>query len=761
MRRRSLRNVLLLTLLGAMAACSEATSPSASGPGATAPDAAADGAPAASPGAGAPAAPDGAATPTPVDGARIRAADASPGEWLTHGRTYGEQRFSPLAGIDQDNVAELGLAWVADLPTRRGIETTPLMADGTLYVTASWGHVLAYDARTGQELWHFDPQVDKEYAKHACCDVVNRGVALWGDAVYAASIDGRLRALDRDTGKPIWEVDTRLNDVDSYTVTGAPRVVNGKVVIGNGGAEMAVRGYVTAYDAATGERVWRFFTVPGNPAEGFEDATQEWIATTWTGEWWKNGKGGGTAWDSFAFDPALNLLYIGVGNAASWNQKVRSPGGGDNLFVSSIVAVDADTGKYVWHYQTTPGDTWDYTATQNMILAELEIGGERRDVLMQAPKNGFFYVLDRKTGELLAAEKYMPVTWATHVDMETGRPVEASFARDTDEDQLIVPGPSGAHNWHPMSFSPDTGYVYIPAKVSSGIYRDDFFTKRRDTVWQVNYATGKFVALPDELSVEERSALGKELAAGVLIAWDPVAQREVWRVDTGFYSGGGVLSTRGGLVFQGDLAGDLKAFAADTGRELWSYPVQGGIMAPPITYALDGEQYVAVAQGWGGESGLPFGAVSGPQNMVNISRLLVFRRGATGTLPVIETELQALPAHALAPTSPERIEQGRGLFELYCAVCHGGNAVSGGIVPDLRYRIEALAPAWQAIVMDGALAANGMPAWKGYLSPDEAEAIRAYVAHEATLGHARGERRLIRSDSPRASAAGATAAGAP
>jgi quinohemoprotein ethanol dehydrogenase len=679
-----------------------------------------------------------------IDGSRIIDADAAPGEWLSHGRTYSEQRFSPLRQINETNVDELGLAWYADLPTRRGIETTPLMADGKLYVTGSWGHVLAYDARTGELLWHFDPKVPKDYGRHACCDVVNRGVALWGTRVYAASLDGRLRALDRDTGNVIWEVDTRLNDVDSYTITGAPRVVNGKVIIGNGGAEMSVRGYVTAYDASTGEQVWRFFTVPGNPADGFEDATQEWIATTWTGEWWKNGKGGGTAWDSFAFDPKLNLLYIGVGNAASWNRKIRSPDGGDNFFVSSIVAVDADTGAYRWHYQTTPGDHWDYTATQHMILAEIEIGGGLRNVIMQAPKNGFFYVLDRQTGELLAADKYMPVTWATHVDMETGRPVEAAGVRNTEVEQLLVPGPSGAHNWHPMSFSPDTGYVYIPAKVSSGVYHDDFVSKRRNMIWQTNFEVHKMVGLPDELTVEERAVAGPEAASGILIAWDPGNQREVWRVERGFYSGSGLLSTAGNLVFQGDLAGNFNAFTADTGSEVWAYPVQGGIMASPITYALDGEQYIAVAQGWGGESSLPFGAISGPLNMVNISRLLVFKRGATGVLPVIETDEQFLPAHELAISAADRVENGRQLYNQYCAVCHGGNAISGGIVPDLRYRIAERDPAWQSIVMGGALAVNGMPAWDLYLSPEEAEIIKSYVAYEATLGHERGERRLIR-----------------
>lgn len=679
-----------------------------------------------------------------VDAARIIAASDSSSEWLSHGRTYSEQRFSQLANINDDNVSELGLAWYADLPTKRGIETTPLMADGKLYVTASWGHVLAYDARSGELLWHFDPKVPKDYSRHACCDVVNRGVALWGNNVYAASIDGRLRALDRDTGAVVWEVDTRLNDVDSYTITGAPRVVNGKVIIGNGGAEMSVRGYVTAYDATTGEQVWRFFTVPGDPAEGFEDETQEWIATTWTGEWWKNGKGGGTAWDSFAFDPALNLLYIGVGNAASWNQKIRSSEGGDNLFVSSIVAVDADSGTYEWHYQTTPGDHWDYTATQHMILAEIEFHGATRNVIMQAPKNGFFYVLDRMTGELLAADKFMPVTWATHVDMITGRPVEAPGVRDTEEDQLIIPGPSGSHNWHPMSYSPETGYVYIPAKISSGVYRDDFITTRRKVIWTTNYEAHKMVGLPDELSTDERATIGTAAASGVLIAWDPSKQKEVWQVATGFYSGSGLLSTQGNLVFQGDLSGHFNAYAADTGKPIWNYPVQGGIMASPITYELDGEQYVAVAQGWGGESSLPFGAISAPLNMVNISRILVFKRGGTGKLPVVETVEQVLPAHDLAAASDEDVEQGRQLFNGYCAVCHGGNAISGGIVPDLRYRLREIDAAWRSIVFDGALAPNGMPAWKDFMTAAEADLIKAYVAHEATLGHERGERRLVK-----------------
>lgn len=681
-------------------------------------------------------------TDTAVTAERIIA--AAPGEWLSHGRDYGEQRYSPLSEINDQNVAELGLAWYAELPTRRGIESTPLMADGVLYVTASWGHVLAFDARSGKELWHFDPKVPKDYGVNGCCDGVNRGVALWGNSVYVASYDGRLSALDRATGALQWQVDTRINREDPYTITGAPRIVAGRVIIGNGGAELGVRGYVSAYDAASGELDWRFYTVPGNPAEGFEDPTQEMIAKTWHGKWWENGKGGGTAWDSFAYDPELNLLYIGVGNGSSWNRKVRSDGKGDNLFLSSIVAVKADTGEYVWHYQTTPGDSWDYTATQHMILADLEIKGERRQVIMQAPKNGFFYVLDRRNGELLSAEKYMPVNWASHVDMETGRPVEAPGLRDGSFAGMVQPAPSGAHNWQPMSYSPKTGLVYIPAMNSGAIYSDDFSAKDLKGNWNTNYSVEAMLEVPDELNVEQRKAMGEMLLQSELIARDPVSNRDAWRIKGGYFSASGLLSTAGNLLLQGDLDGQFRARAADSGKLLWQQDVQGGLMAAPMSYELDGEQYIAIAQGWGGISGLPYGAVSGPRNMINISRLLVFKLGGNTALPRVAVAEQALPAPTLRPASDETIAQGRRLYNQYCGVCHGGNAISAGLISDLRYRINDLDQAWLAIVRDGALASMGMPARGQYLNVEQANAIKAYVVEQARLGHERGEKRLIR-----------------
>lgn len=677
-----------------------------------------------------------------VDSERI--INANPGEWLSHGRTYDEQRFSPLQDITDKNVSSLALAWHFDLPTRRGVEATPLVANGKMYTTGTWSIVYTLDAKTGELLWQYDPKVPRDYAAYACCDAVNRGVALWGDKVYVGSLDGRLIALNRDTGEPVWQVDTRINTTDAYTITGAPRVVNGKIIIGNGGAEMGVRGYVTAYDAATGTQLWRFFTVPGDPAKGFEDKTQEWIAKSWTGSWWENGKGGGTAWDSFAFDPKLNLLYIGVGNGSTWNQKLRSPEGGDNLFLASIVALDADSGEYVWHYQTTPGETWDYTATQHMILADIELDGKARKVIMQAPKNGFFYVIDRASGELLSANNYMPVTWATHVDMETGRPVETPDARSGRADVLIIPASVGAHTWHPMTYSPDTGHVYIPAMANGAFYADDFFTQHRDTIVNLNYNLGTLLALPDELSVEQRLERGAGLQA-VLLAWDPVSNSEVWRKPGGLYSGSGLLSTAGNLLFQGNLEGEFKAYAADSGEQLWSQQVYGGIIAAPISYTIDGEQYVAVMQGWGGDSGLVLGQMIGQHNLHNSSRVLVFKLDGKATLPHPTEEIeQRLTAPTVAQGTAGQIAQGRELYNLYCIACHGGNAVSAGMVPDLRYRIDALAPAWQAIVIDGGLRSNGMPAWSKYLSREEADTIKLYVIHETKQGHRRGEKRMIK-----------------
>ncbi len=427
--------------------------------------------------------------------------------WSKHGFTDHEQRFSPLNQIDDENVDRLGLVWSFETRTYRGLEATPIVVDGVLYTTASWSVVFAIDARTGKEIWKWDPQVPRSYAYRACCDVINRGVALYQGKVYAATLDGRLVALNAETGEVIWEVVT-VDQSQPYTITGAPRVIKGKVIIGNSGAEFGVRGYVSAYHGETGEQVWRFYTVPGDPSKPFESPALEKAAKTWSGEWWKSG-GGGTVWDSIAYDPDLDLLYVGTGNGSPWNRHLRSPGGGDNLFLASILALRPDTGDLVWHYQTTPGDTWDYTATQHMILADLEIQGESRKVLMQAPKNGFFYVLDRANGQLISANNYVPVSWALKIDEQSGRPVEAPGSDYRSGRVTVKPGPLGGHNWHPMSYNPETGLVYIPAQeLASSFAQDLSFEHLPGTRY-----------LGVDLGGPESPA---EVHSGYLLAWDPI-----------------------------------------------------------------------------------------------------------------------------------------------------------------------------------------------------------------------------------------------
>ena len=416
-----------------------------------------------------------------VDEAAIRASEQDGSEWLSHGRTYAEQRFSPLKQIDAGNVGKLGLAWYLDLENNRGLEATPLVSDGVLYASLSWSRVMAVDLRSGKRLWQFDPQVDRGRSRYACCDAGNRGVALWNGKVYVGALDGRLIALDAKTGREVWSEQT-TDPAKSYSITGAPRVVKGKVIIGNGGAEYGVRGFFSAYDAETGKMAWRFYTVPGDPAQPYEHPELAAAAKTWKGDqYWKLG-GGGTVWDSMAYDPELDLLYIGTGNGSPWNREIRSPGGGDNLYLSSILALRPDSGKLLWHYQTTPGEAWDFTATQQITLATLELDGKPRKVLMQAPKNGFFYVLDRATGELLSAEKFGKVTWAEKVDLATGRPVEVPGARYEKEQVVMWPSPFGAHNWHSMSFNPQTGLMYIPYQEIPGVYRNEGPRSRRSTV---------------------------------------------------------------------------------------------------------------------------------------------------------------------------------------------------------------------------------------------------------------------------------------
>lgn len=657
---------------------------------------------------------------------RIIDADREPQNWLAHGRTYDEQRYSPLDQITDQNVKNLALEWHYDFDTHRGLEATPVVIDGVMYVTGSWSRVYALNAVTGKLLWEYDPAVPGEWAVNVCCDVVNRGVAVWQGKVYVGTLDGRLIALDAKSGALIWDVLT-IDKKYSYSITGAPRIIKGKVIIGNGGAEFGVRGYVGAYDANTGERVWRFYTVPGNPEDGFETPALEKAAKTWTGQWWKLG-GGGTVWDSMAYDPELDLLYVGVGNGSPWNQKIRSPQGGDNLYLSSIVALKPDTGEYVWHYQTTPGEMWDYTATQHMILADLKIEGKLRKVIMQAPKNGFFYVLDRENGELISAQNYVDINWATHVDMTTGRPVENPKVRYYDSSWLTFPSPLGAHNWHPMSYNPNSRIVYIPAQEMPFLYAPDkdFKAIRSGVNLGIDMAAA---SMPDDKAIKDQVM---SMIKGHISAWDPVAQKELWRVQHPGPWNGGLLNTAGKLLFQGNAAGYFVAYDSGNGKKLWSFPAQTGIVASPVTYSVDGEQYVSILAGWGGvfpllvgEAALKSGKVS------NNSRILTFKLGGRDKLPDWKYIEPDLPEPPKGTGDKQQIAAGNALFHRFCSGCHGDKAVSAGVLPDLRYTFALQDDSWFDITMNGVLKENGMVSFKEQLSKLQLENIRQYIITRA------------------------------
>ncbi|MDP9139633.1 MAG: PQQ-dependent dehydrogenase, methanol/ethanol family [Pseudomonadota bacterium] len=656
-----------------------------------------------------------------VDAARLTAADSEPGSWMSYGRNYAEQRYSPLGSITKDNVSKLGLAWTYKLDLDRAAEATPIVVDGVMYVTGAFSIVSALDPVTGKELWKFDPQVPRDFGRHGCCGVPNRGVAVWKGKVYVGAYDGRLIALDAKTGAKVWETDTIVDHERSYTITGAPRVVKGKVIIGNGGAELGVRGYLGAYDAETGKLVWRFFTVPGDPANPPESKAMEMAQKTWFGDqYWKLG-GGGTVWDSMAYDAELDLLYFGVGNGSTWNRKARSDGKGDNLFLSSIVAVRPDSGDYVWHYQTTPGETWDYTATQSLILAELAIDGKQRKVIMQAPKNAFFYVIDRATGELISADKYSTANWATHVDLKTGRPVETADGDWTTGPKLVYPGPLGAHNWQPMSFSPQTGLVYIPMQVAPALYEPDndqkYSGKGR---WHLG---AKPLTLPEN-PAEMAGVQG--MYSGHLVAWDPVAKKEVWRQDYVTIWNGGTMPTAGGLVFQGTADGRFVAYDAGKGDKLWEAPANTGVMAGPMSYEIDGVQYVSVAAGWGGAFPLGLGGLSNVVKVRPEARILTYKLGGTAQLPPPQNTLVELPELPPVTADAATIAKGRDLFNGVCGVCHGLSAIAGSELPDLRY----LSPEKHKIfagILAGAFAQKGMPGFMDMLTPEDVEAIHQYV----------------------------------
>ncbi|ARS27510.1 PQQ-dependent dehydrogenase, methanol/ethanol family [Sphingomonas sp. KC8] len=672
--------------------------------------------------------------PAAVDARRLANADAEPQNWMSNGRGYDEDHFSPLDQINAENVGKLSLAWSYDLDTDRGQEATPIIVDGVMYTSSAWSKVYALDAATGKLLWSYDPEVAGKKAYDGCCDVVNRGVAVWHGKVYVGAFDGRLIALDAATGKPVWSVMT-VDPKKPYTITGAPRVVKGKVLIGNGGAELGVRGYVTAYDAETGALAWRFYTAPNPDGKADGAASDPIFAKVADKTWgpngaWKQIGGGGTVWDAIVYDQDLDQILIGTGNGSPWNRRIRSGDKGDNLFLSSIVALDPETGAYRWHYQETPGESWDFTATQPIILADIAIDGSPRKVLLHAPKNGYFYVIDRKTGTPISVKNFVPVNWADGYDTKTWRPIERPEARyeENGGDWEASPSAFGAHNWHPMAYSPKTGLVYIPAQLVPFGYADDKTFKFTPGRWNLGNASARNIGPRDAAGLKAVKAASK----GRIIAWDPKTQTPRFTIEHDGPGYGGILATAGNLIFQGAPDGRFIAYRADNGEKLWSFDGQSGIIAGAASFAIKGDQYVAVMAGLGGSYALSSPLAPDPHKRPN-GRVLVFKLGGTAKLPAYQRPV--MPAAPPAENWPAAtVMQGEILYGGNCGFCHGPSTFSSGVIPDLR-RSPALADKamWNAILVDGLLEERGMIRFSQWLKPAEMEAIRAYVSAQARV----------------------------
>jgi len=639
--------------------------------------------------------------------------NATPGEWVSYGHDYNEQRYSPLKQINADNINELGLSWYGDLAERGGsYESTPIVVDGRIFITSPWSKVYAFDIKTGKQLWKYDPKVPGQFAVKLCCGIVNRGVAVWNDMVIWGTLDGRLVAVKAANGEKVWEV--QATDPESWlSITGAPRIADGRIFIGEAGSEFHQRGYLAAYDVNNGKELWRWWVVPGNPADGFEQPELEWAAKTWNGEWWKTG-GGGAPWDAVVYDPVTGLVYVGTGNGAPWPAEVRSPGGGDNLFTESIVALEAKTGKYVWHYQATPMDSFDYDNTMQIVVADLVINGEKKHVLMQAPKNGVFYVIEAATGKVISADLFVPTAnWMTGFDKDF-RPIlnpDANYGKFGDRGFHVVPSAGGAHSWHPMAFNPVTGLMYIPTNYSSFPLVAEAGAKMGNQLLSINVAKQPKVPQPQ-----------LEGAGSYLLAWDPVARKPAWEQRKGT-SWSGVLTTAGNLVFQGS-GQNFSAYRADNGEQVWSFDAQTGIVAAAASYLVDGVQNIAVVVGSSG-----FG---GSYWQPNYARLLVFKLGGTAKLPdkVAYTPRQLNPPPNFGDAA--LLARGENRYNEQCASCHGNNGRVSSLFPDLKYAPALNSPElFKAIVIDGIWTDNGMVSFKEQLSLDDAEAIRAYVVNLA------------------------------
>jgi alcohol dehydrogenase (cytochrome c)/quinohemoprotein ethanol dehydrogenase len=639
------------------------------------------------------------------------------GDWGSHGRDASEQRYSPLTQVDATNVSQLGLAWFTDLSERGGYQSTPIVIDGRMYVTTPWSKVYAFDARTGKPLWKYDPAVPREIAGSSlCCNISNRGVAYWNGKIIWGTLDGRLVAVNAKSGKKVWEVQVTDPNV-AYSITGAPRIGNGIVFIGEGGGEFYTRGFLAAHDAETGKALWRFWTVPGNPAKGPDHAASDNVmpmaAKTWNGEWWKAG-GGGTVWDGILYDPQTNSVIFGTGNGIPWPASIRSPGGGDNLFIASIVALDAKTGRYKWHYQTTPMEGFDFDSTSPLTVADIVVAGETKHVVMQAPKNGVMYVIEVATGKVVSADPFVPsINWATGFDEKNNwKPVlnpDADYGK-TGKGFYAVPG--RAHAWSSQSYNQSTGLIYVPAVYGVGSYvAEKGATILGNQLVDVNFAKQPDASMPRPVLKD---------AGAYLLAWDPVKRKVAWAQRQGSGSAG-TLTTGGNLLFQGTAGQKLSAFRADTGELIWSTPTQGNVVPGPVSYSLDGVQYVAAIS----SASTGFAAANGTNH------LLVYKLGGNVVMP------PAPPQMAQVLNPPENFgdevqhKHGQDVYERSCTGCHEGGRMFTGY-PDLNYTIALGNPGmFKAIVIDGALRENGMMPFSKSLSAEDAEAIRSYLTVRA------------------------------
>ena len=670
-----------------------------------------------------------------VTAARLLKAADEPGQWMTYGGTYSEQRFSPLRKIDASNVGTLGLQWFADYETNQNQHGSPLYIDGVIYVSTARNVVYAFDAKSGEQLWKYNPMIHGERLRYNV-GLVNRGIAAWRGKIIMGTLDARLVAIDAKTGKEAWSTDTvpeslGLGEMGKhYAITMAPRVAKGKVFIGGSGGEFGVRGWIAAFDAETGKEVWRFWTVPGDPAKGFESKALESAAKTWSGEWWKVAGGGGTVWDSAVYDPVTDLLYFGTGNATPWNARLREPNLSDDLYSASIVAVKPDTGKYVWHYQETPGDAWDYDAVSPMMTADLTLGGHKKHVILQPSKNGFFYVLEAATGKLISADPFTEVNWATGVDMKTGRPNVVPGARYEKEPWNLAPGVQGGHSWHPNAFSPETGLVYIPAW-------EAYFTMAGAPPGSRPAAGGGFslgINMGVRVEPGKLQPYDRRGVTGRLKAWDPVARKVVWETEPYANAGStsGVLATAGNLVFMGNGGGKvLSAYDAKAGAKLWSFDAKTAVFAAPITYVLGGVQYVAASVG-----GVAQGGYFAPTH----ARMLVFALGGRAVLPEPEPytppELNPPPS----TTSAQVIAHGGELYSQHCSVCHGVNGVQARTsFPNLTVTpLLWTQPGFDQVVLQGGRADKGIGSFAKDLKPEDTVAVREYLISRANALKAAG-----------------------